>query len=74
MLDKSSYVPYGLEPIETASRDEITALQTQRLKWTLKHAYDNVAGLSREVRCRRRAPGRFPADRRSREISIHDQA
>src|SRR3954471_1142901 len=43
MLDKSSYVPYGLEPIETASRDEITALQTQRLKWTLKHAYDNVA-------------------------------
>jgi phenylacetate-CoA ligase len=43
MLDKSSYVPYGLEPIETASRDEITALQTKRLKWTLEHAYDNVA-------------------------------
>ena len=43
MLDKSSYVPYGLEPIETASRDEIAALQTQRLKWTLEHAYDNVA-------------------------------
>jgi phenylacetate-CoA ligase len=43
MLDKSSYVPYDLDPIETASRDEITALQTKRLKWTLKHAYDNVA-------------------------------
>ncbi len=42
MLDKS-YRPYGLEPIETASRDEIAALQTQRLKWSLKHAYDNVA-------------------------------
>jgi phenylacetate-CoA ligase len=42
MLDKSSYVPYGLEPIETASRDEITALQTARLKQTLRHAYDNV--------------------------------
>src|SRR5688572_14251863 len=42
MLDKSSYVPYGLEPIERASRDEITALQTERLRWTLKHAYDNV--------------------------------
>ena len=31
-----------LDPIETASRDELQALQTQRLKWTLKHAYDNV--------------------------------
>jgi phenylacetate-CoA ligase len=28
-----------LDPIETASRDELQALQTQRLKWTLKHAY-----------------------------------
>jgi phenylacetate-CoA ligase len=32
-----------LEPIETASRDELQALQLQRLKWSLKHAYDNVA-------------------------------
>lgn len=31
-----------LEPIETASRDELTALQTRRLKWTLQHAYKNV--------------------------------
>jgi len=31
-----------LEPIETASRDEIEALQLERLKWTVKHAYDNV--------------------------------
>ncbi|MBP6344458.1 phenylacetate--CoA ligase PaaK [Neisseriaceae bacterium CLB008] len=31
-----------LEPIEMASRDEITALQLQRLKKTLQHAYDNV--------------------------------
>ncbi|MFL6272936.1 MAG: phenylacetate--CoA ligase PaaK, partial [Actinomycetes bacterium] len=29
-------------PIETASRDEITTLQLQRLRWTLRHAYDNV--------------------------------
>lgn len=43
MLDKSAYIPYGLEPIEKASRDEIAALQTQRLKQTLRHAYDNVA-------------------------------
>ncbi len=32
----------GLDPIEHASRDEIEALQLQRLKWTLAHAYDNV--------------------------------
>lgn len=41
MVD-ASYKPYGLEPIETASRDEIVALQTERLAWSLKHAYDNV--------------------------------
>lgn len=33
--------PGDLEPIETASRDEIAALQLQRLKWSLAHAYDN---------------------------------
>ena len=31
-----------VDPIEVASRDEITALQTKRLQWTLRHAYDNV--------------------------------
>jgi phenylacetate-CoA ligase len=31
------------DPIETASRDEIAALQLERLKWTLHHAYSNVA-------------------------------
>jgi phenylacetate-coenzyme A ligase PaaK-like adenylate-forming protein len=35
--------PGELETIETASRDEVEALQLQRLKWTLRHAYDNVA-------------------------------
>ncbi|NJO31959.1 MAG: phenylacetate--CoA ligase, partial [Rhodospirillales bacterium] len=34
--------PSDLEPIETASRDAIAALQLHRLKWTLQHAYDNV--------------------------------
>ena len=33
----------GLDPIEIASRDEISALQLKRLKWTLAHAYNNVA-------------------------------
>jgi phenylacetate-CoA ligase len=32
-----------LDPIETASRDELAALQLERLRWTLRHAYDNVA-------------------------------
>ena len=34
--------PGDLEPIETASRDEIAALQLQRLRQTLRHAYDHV--------------------------------
>ncbi|HKS57199.1 MAG TPA: phenylacetate--CoA ligase PaaK [Steroidobacteraceae bacterium] len=35
--------PQGLEPIETASVDELRALQLQRLKWSVQHAYENVA-------------------------------
>ena len=34
--------PGALDPIETASRDEITALQLQRLRSTLQRAYDHV--------------------------------
>ncbi|GLH82449.1 phenylacetate-coenzyme A ligase [Bradyrhizobium sp. SSBR45G] len=37
-----SYVP-EMDDTERASRDEIMALQTRRLAWSLKHAYDNVA-------------------------------
>lgn len=32
-----------LDPIEVASRDEIAALQLKRMKWSLAHAYENVA-------------------------------
>lgn len=32
----------ALDPIENASRDEISALQLERLKWSVKHAYENV--------------------------------
>ena len=32
-----------MDEAERASRDEMTALQTKRLGWTLAHAYDNVA-------------------------------
>src|SRR3954466_1262702 len=41
MLDLSPR-PGDLEPIETASVDELRALQLGRLRWTLRHAYDNV--------------------------------
>ena len=30
----------GLDPIETASLDELQALQLERLRWSLRHAYD----------------------------------
>jgi phenylacetate-CoA ligase len=32
----------GLDRIETASRDELEALQLERLKWSVAHAYRNV--------------------------------
>jgi phenylacetate-CoA ligase len=35
--------PEELEPIERASADELAALQLERLQWTLRHAYENVA-------------------------------
>lgn len=35
--------PGELDPIERASRDELQALQLERLRWSLRHAYDNVA-------------------------------
>ncbi|HQU77884.1 MAG TPA: phenylacetate--CoA ligase [Azonexus sp.] len=35
-------LPGDLDPIETASRDEISALQLDRLKWSVRHTYDNV--------------------------------
>ncbi len=33
----------SLDPIEIASRDEIASVQLERMKWSLRHAYDNVA-------------------------------
>jgi phenylacetate-CoA ligase len=35
--------PGDLEPIETASLDELRGLQLERLRWSVRHAYDNVA-------------------------------
>ncbi len=51
----------GLHAIETASRDEIVALQTERLKWTLQHVYSNVP----HYRAKFDAAGVHPDDFRS---------
>jgi phenylacetate-CoA ligase len=47
-----------LDPIEVASQDELAALQLKRLRWTLRHAYDNVA----DYRGRFDAAGVHPDD------------
>ncbi|MEO8309536.1 MAG: phenylacetate--CoA ligase PaaK [Caldimonas sp.] len=35
-------LPGELEPIERASVDELRALQLERMRWSVQHAYDNV--------------------------------
>jgi len=42
-LDDLSPVAGELEAIESASQDELQALQLERMQWSLSHAYDNVA-------------------------------
>jgi phenylacetate-CoA ligase len=34
--------PGDLEPIETASVDELRALQLERMHWSLRHSYENI--------------------------------
>ena len=41
LLDLAPH-PDELEPIERASRDEVAALQLERLRSTVRHAYENV--------------------------------
>jgi phenylacetate-CoA ligase len=49
-----------LDPIETASIDELRALQLQRMRWSLQHAYQNVP----HYRVAFDARGVHPDDRR----------
>jgi phenylacetate-CoA ligase len=58
-----------LEPIETAGQHELRALQLQRLKWSIGHAYENVAayrsrcdaaGVHPSHLCRLSDLGKFP--------------
>jgi len=41
-MDDLSPRSEDLEPIERASVDELRALQTERLRWSVRHAYENV--------------------------------
>jgi phenylacetate-CoA ligase len=50
--------PGELEPIETASRDELAAVQLRRLQQTLAHAYENVPHYKAEFDAR----GVHPSD------------
>lgn len=42
-MNKRPSISSDQEPIERASRDEISALQLQRLQWSLQHTYAHVA-------------------------------
>jgi len=53
--------PSELEPIERAGRSELQALQLDRLRWSLNHAYDNVP----HYRARFDAAGVKPSDLKS---------
>lgn len=55
--------PHDLEPIEKASRDEISALQLQRLQWSVRHTYDNVTA----YRSKCEAKGVHPDDLKTLE-------
>lgn len=48
-----------LEPIEIASRDEITALQLQRLRWSLGHAHEHSPFYGARFREAGLHPGEF---------------
>ena len=50
----------ALDPIEIASRDELAALQLERLRWSVRHAYTHVA----PYRAKCEAVGAHPDDLR----------
>ncbi|MCK9260795.1 MAG: phenylacetate--CoA ligase PaaK [Azoarcus sp.] len=41
-MSVNTHTAAELEPIEKASIDELRALQLERLKWSVRHAYENV--------------------------------
>ncbi|MEM7502798.1 MAG: phenylacetate--CoA ligase PaaK [Pseudomonadota bacterium] len=55
--------PNSLEPVETCSVDELRALQLERLKWSVGHAFENVAAYRQKCE----AAGVSPSDLHSLE-------
>ena len=62
-MSASSNQQAGLEAIEHASIDALRALQLERLQWSLRHAYDNVAAYRRKFD----AAGVHPGDLKALE-------
>ena len=58
--------PDELEPIEKANTDELRSLQLERLKWSIRHTYENVG--SYRAKCQE--VGLMPADL----VSLEDLA
>ena len=69
----SGYIP-EMDEAERASRDEIMALQTRRLAWTLAHAYDNVAHYKKAFDEAGVHPSDFKRLSGSRQIPVHGEA
>ncbi len=57
----------SLEAIERASQDELRSLQLERLRWSLNHAYSNVAPYRRKCE----QTGVHPSDLKSHEDLRH---
>ena len=62
-----------LDPIEIASRDEIAALQLQRLKATLRRVYDNVPHYWKTFDAAGVHPDDLNIACRSRQVPVHHQ-
>ena len=60
-MPKARLRPPSLEPIECASRDELENLQLERLRWSVRHAYDHVPAYQQKCV----AAGAHPDDLRS---------
>ena len=73
MLPDLSPRPGDLDPIETASRDEIAALQTRAPRADAAPRLRQRPALPPRVRRRRRASRRFPHARRPRRVPLHHQ-
>jgi phenylacetate-CoA ligase len=59
MVENTALRKDDLDRYEVASRDEITTLQTSRLKWSLQHTYDNVSDFRTKCEEKGVHPGDF---------------